>query len=261
VKKIIIIFFSVFFVYACSNSTKKSEIRKDVEIAKTKFDTISLSETKAEETLYDKAKNDTTSISNLVDDKNTEKLKAVELQTINAKINNKEKESLDKIDIDSKNNAIENKKEEVIKADVNEVRIESSNNSTKNETSNVKSEKIVQLKKVIPVLDESKHSFVKKKNKINGDWAFKQEGNKTYIVFYANFKTKKGPDLKIFLTKKNMDQVTSKNALDASIFLENLKSNGGEQKYLIPSSIDISQYKSIIIHCKKYTILWGGSNF
>jgi len=73
--------------------------------------------------------------------------------------------------------------------------------------------------------------------------------------------TKKGPDLEIFLTKKNIDNVTSKNALIQAIFIENLKSNSGEQKYLIPSNIDLSQYKSIIIHCKKYAVLWGGSSF
>lgn len=259
-KKITIIIFSVFFIYACSNSTKKSEIRKDAEITKNKLDTIGLSDTKINKTISNKPKTDTISVSNIVNDKNTKKSKSVELQTVIKKTNNKTKKVFNKKDIDTKNNIIDGEKD-MFKADVNVVQRVTADKLIKNEASTIKIEKTVKPEKVTPIVDESKHTFVKKKNKINGDWSFKQEGNKTYLIFYGNFKTKKGSDLEIFLTKKNMDQVTSKNALEASIFLENLKSNSGEQKYLIPSNIDLSQYKSIIIHCKKYTILWGGSNF
>jgi len=37
-------------------------------------------------------------------------------------------------------------------------------------------------------------------------------GDQTIIRFHNNFKTKKGPDLKVFLSKKSIKDVTGRNA-------------------------------------------------
>lgn len=155
----------------------------------------------------------------------------------------------------------ESNKEEVVEEVSNttskseEVKNDSSGIETEEDT---KSETIKEKPKVI--IDESPRSFIKKKYQISGNWSLKQEGDKVYIVFHSNFKTKSGPDLKVFITKQSMSSVNGKNAENNSIFLKDLKSNKGEQRYLIPSHIDLSQYKSILIHCKKYAKLWGGGN-
>jgi len=39
-----------------------------------------------------------------------------------------------------------------------------------------------------------------------------------------------------------------------------LKSNKGDQFYSLPPDLDLTAYKSIIIHCKKYTKLWGAAS-
>jgi hypothetical protein len=119
--------------------------------------------------------------------------------------------------------------------------------------------------KIEPVIEESKPSvdekvrtFIDKERGVSGNWSLKQEGDNVYIVFHSNFKTKKGPDLKVFISKQDISTTNGKNAEKDAVLLKDLASNKGEQKYLIPSNIDISQYKSILIHCKKYAKLWGG---
>ena len=46
---------------------------------------------------------------------------------------------------------------------------------------------------------------------------------------------------------------------DTSVFVAQLDSYKGSKKYLVPSNINISDYKTILVHCEKYTKYWGGS--
>lgn len=101
-------------------------------------------------------------------------------------------------------------------------------------------------------------SFTKKKYKINGDWSIVQEGGKTIIRFSDDFKTKKGPDLKVFLSPQSVGDVTGKTALDGAVTLGVLKSNKGTQDYVIPKGVSLANFSSVLIHCEAYSVLWGG---
>ena len=101
-------------------------------------------------------------------------------------------------------------------------------------------------------------SFFKKKYKIKGSWSLVQRDGKTFVKFSDDFKTKNGPDLKIFLSPKSAEAVTGKNAVEGSINLGELKSKKGAQEYEIPAGTDLSQFSTVLIHCEAYAILWGG---
>ncbi len=103
-------------------------------------------------------------------------------------------------------------------------------------------------------------SFEKTSFRINGDWAIVKENGQTILRFSDNFKTKNGPDLKLFLSPKSVGDVTGKTATQGAVKLSVLRSNKGSQDYVIPSHIDLSQYGSILIHCEAYSKLWGGAN-
>lgn len=94
-----------------------------------------------------------------------------------------------------------------------------------------------------------------------GTWKIIKNEDKHQIIFGEDFEAKEAPDLKIFLSKANLDDIESKNALKEGepIFVAKLTSYKGAATYSIPSSIDISQYKTIIVHCEEYTKLWGGA--
>ncbi|MCC1483082.1 DM13 domain-containing protein [Winogradskyella immobilis] len=94
-----------------------------------------------------------------------------------------------------------------------------------------------------------------------GSWKIVKEDAKTYVVMGDDFSAKKGPDLKIFLSKLNLKDIDGDNASakGQSVFIAELKSFKGTNKYLIPSNINVSDYKTILVHCEKYAKFWGGA--
>ena len=103
-------------------------------------------------------------------------------------------------------------------------------------------------------------SFEKTSFSINGDWAIVNENGQRILRFSDDFKTKNGPDLKLFLSPKSVGDVTGKTATQGAVKLSVLRRNKGSQDYVIPADIDLSQYGSILIHCEAYSKLWGGAN-
>ena len=102
--------------------------------------------------------------------------------------------------------------------------------------------------------------FFKKKYKINGTWTLVEHSDKTLIRFSGDFKTKSGPDLKVFLSPKSEAEVNGKNALEGAIQLGVLANNRGAQEYEIPAGTDLSQFSTVLVHCEAYSVLWGGGS-
>lgn len=101
-------------------------------------------------------------------------------------------------------------------------------------------------------------TFVKKRYTIKGTWNVTQQNGQKVIQFNDDFKTKGGPDLKVFLSSKTLSELKSGNVEDSSIKLSVLKSNKGAQSYIIPEGVNLSDYKSVVIHCEAFSVLWGG---
>ena len=102
------------------------------------------------------------------------------------------------------------------------------------------------------------HSFVKKRYTIKGGWSLAKENGKTVIRFDEGFKTKGGPDLKVFLHTNTVEAVAGENITQNGLKIGVLKSNKGAQSYIIPDDVNVSDYKSVLIHCEAFSVLWGG---
>ena len=103
-------------------------------------------------------------------------------------------------------------------------------------------------------------TWVDKKYSINGGWSIEKQGEQHVIKFSDDFKTKGGPDLKVFLSPQTIESVTGRTATNDSIMVSVLQQTSGAQEYVLPANIDISQFKSLLIHCEAYSVLWGGAN-
>jgi electron transfer DM13 len=103
-------------------------------------------------------------------------------------------------------------------------------------------------------------AWTKKSFKSSGTWEIFSEGDKTFVKLSADFKTRKAPDLKLFLSPLAAKDTNGRNATDGSVLVAPLTSNSGEQIYLIPDSVDFTQFKSILIHCEAYSKLWSAAN-
>ena len=109
-------------------------------------------------------------------------------------------------------------------------------------------------------MSQNEGGWVNKQYNIKGGWEILEKNGKSIIKFTDNFQTKGGPDLKIFLSKRDITSATGKNATSNSILLSALKSNSGAQEYVVPSNIDLNDYQSVLIHCESFSVLWGGAN-
>ncbi len=102
-------------------------------------------------------------------------------------------------------------------------------------------------------------SWVGKQKSIDGAWQIEKRNGQTVIRFSDGFNTNRGPDLKLFLSKRDISNVNGNNAADG-VFLSKLKNNQGFQEYVLPGNIDINDYASLLIHCESFSVLWGGTN-
>ena len=101
--------------------------------------------------------------------------------------------------------------------------------------------------------------WTKKANSISGTWSITEKNGKK-ILSLKGFKTAVAPDLKIFLSPQSSSKISSRTATTGSVLVANLKSSKGDQSYTLPSGINLSKYKSVIIHCEKYSKLWGAGS-
>lgn len=102
-------------------------------------------------------------------------------------------------------------------------------------------------------------SWTKKANKITGAWEIAQIGERLELRLASNFKTKKGPDLKFVLSPQTVSAASGSNATTRSLILSPKATHEGAQRFTLPADTDLSNYKSLLMHCEKYSKLWGAS--
>jgi len=70
-----------------------------------------------------------------------------------------------------------------------------------------------------------------------------------FAVLLQNFQVSSGPDLKVYLSKKDSPF--------EFINLGPLQSNSGNQVYKVPAGTNFSLYKYVLIHCQQYNHLFA----
>jgi len=95
--------------------------------------------------------------------------------------------------------------------------------------------------------------------KVKGQWSIEQKNGETFLTLNDEFKTRGAPDLKLFLSKSNFQNITGDNATNDAVLISPLKSKKGAQTYKIPSNISIDEYQSLILHCEQYSKLWAST--
>ena len=103
-----------------------------------------------------------------------------------------------------------------------------------------------------------KSSWIKKSQSVNGGWSIESRDGDDYLVFSDDFKTRKGPDLKLMLSNLSTANVNGENANEGAILIAPLKSSKGGQAYKLPERY--TEYSTLLIHCEKYSKLWSASD-
>jgi Electron transfer DM13 len=82
------------------------------------------------------------------------------------------------------------------------------------------------------------------------------EGDKHYLVLDEAFKTENGPDLTVVLVKSS--ELTSPELAEGSyILLDELQANSGEQRYEIPSEVNLEDFGAVAIWCRRFNTTFG----
>ncbi len=110
----------------------------------------------------------------------------------------------------------------------------------------------------VAVTAPASYSFTKKRYSINGTAQIIKTETGSELIFDEDFRTKGGPDLKVYLSKKSLSELDNENVNLNSVKISVLRSNKGAQSYIIPEGTNLSDYKSVLIHCEAFTVLWGG---
>jgi len=100
----------------------------------------------------------------------------------------------------------------------------------------------------------------KKNEKINGTDTIVEENGKRNLRLSEDFKAKNGPDLQIVFSPLPFDEINGENALgDGAVSIGLLASNKGVQEFVLPDDLDLTHMRCVLIHCVKYTRIWGGA--
>lgn len=103
-------------------------------------------------------------------------------------------------------------------------------------------------------------SFIKKAVKTSGNYRIVRVDGDLRLEFEDNFRTRRAPDLQIFLATHSLDAAKGSNATASSSFrIDDLKSRKGAQTYDLPDDLDLSAFNSVLMHCVQYTKLFAAA--
>ncbi len=80
------------------------------------------------------------------------------------------------------------------------------------------------------------------------------------ILRFEDFRSKNGPDLHVYLSSEAPTS-TFAGLGEMALHLGALKGNIGSQNYDIPADADLSQFKSIVIYCRPFSVVFSTAEF
>ena len=96
--------------------------------------------------------------------------------------------------------------------------------------------------------------FEKSEHPTSGTAQITSKNGKKYLKFDSSFQSDSGPDLFVILHRQDSPKSYAKANY---VNLGRLKKVSGQQMYLIPSGVDVAQFKSVVIWCRKFNATFG----
>jgi hypothetical protein len=78
------------------------------------------------------------------------------------------------------------------------------------------------------------------------------------ILRFENLNSANGPDLHVYLSKQ-ISPATTQQVMDG-VEVGKLKATMGTSNYELAATTDIAQYKSVVIYCKSFSVVFGYAN-
>lgn len=98
-------------------------------------------------------------------------------------------------------------------------------------------------------------TWTKARTASGGGWQVIEDGERVKLVLDRGFKTKKPTDLKLFLVNKPVNELRGDDVVQGAVRLGPLLSLKGLQEYQNSVGTDLSIFRTLVIHCEKYSEL------
>lgn len=98
-------------------------------------------------------------------------------------------------------------------------------------------------------------SFIGVDHPTQGQVNIIEENGIKYLEISSNFKTDRGPDLKVIL--HNSSTVNAQVQEGEYVNLGKLQAFQGSQRYKLPQDLDLNGYQSVAIWCEKFNVTFG----
>lgn len=80
------------------------------------------------------------------------------------------------------------------------------------------------------------------------------------VLRFEDFRSKNGPDLHVYLSREAPTS-TFAGLGEGEVHLGALKGNVGNQNYDVPADVDLSQYRSVVIYCVPFHVVFSTAEF
>jgi len=77
------------------------------------------------------------------------------------------------------------------------------------------------------------------------------------VLRLENFSAQNGPDLYVSLSGHPMPRSNAETHDSGYVELERLKANQGNQNYALPAGLDLAAFKSVVIYCKAFSVVFS----
>ncbi|MDX1907437.1 MAG: DM13 domain-containing protein [Bacteroidia bacterium] len=94
----------------------------------------------------------------------------------------------------------------------------------------------------------------------HGTYTCLRQGEDLYLELSADFGTDEGPDLHVMLSPTALDSADNDNAnVPGAFIVAPLQAQKGSQRYDLPDTLQLQHYRTVMIHCVKYSHLYGAA--
>lgn len=83
------------------------------------------------------------------------------------------------------------------------------------------------------------------------------DGNR--VLRLENFKSTNGPNLYVYLSGHPSPRDSAQLHENGDFEVGRLKGNIGNQNYSLPSGVDLSRFKSVVIYCRQFHVVFGSA--
>lgn len=104
-------------------------------------------------------------------------------------------------------------------------------------------------------------SFVDRSHPGSGLAKVLNDGTEQRFLRFEDFETDNGPDLFVYLTRADAGADAGAFGVDGDfVDLGRLKGNVGEQNYEIPIDVDLSEFDTVVVWCKRFSVAFTAAD-